>query len=90
MAVNGRVLRVLHVSRTVAHLARAKAFYCAALGFRTVEKAAHTSPVWTQLPGVAATLMQITRLRIGQQEMELTAFEPDGAPYPPGNNAADL
>ncbi|MHB8423879.1 MAG: VOC family protein [Gammaproteobacteria bacterium] len=88
--MNGRVLRVLCVSRIVADLARAKAFYCAALGFRTVEEAAHTRPVWAQLPAVAATPIQTTRLRIGQQEMELTAFEPDGAPYPPGSYTADL
>lgn len=90
MAVKGHVLRILHVSRTVADLARATTFYCAALGFCVVEEGSNTRPAWAQLPGVACRTIQTARLRMGQQEMELTAFESDGAPYPPGSNASDL
>lgn len=90
MAVNGRVLAVLRVSRNVADLASATAFYREALGFRTVEESNHTRPAWAQLPDAAGISMQTIRLHLGRQEIELTAFESPGAPYPSGSLANDL
>ncbi len=79
MAVNGRVLHLLRVSRNVTDLARAAAFYREALGFRIAEESDQVRPAWAQLPDAARMSLQTTRLRLGQQEIELTAFESSGA-----------
>ena len=90
MAVKGQVLHMLRVSRNVMDLARAVAFYREALGFRIGEGSDQIRPAWAQLPDVAGMSLQTVRLRLGQQEIELAAFESSGAPYPPGSNANDL
>lgn len=79
------VQALLRVGRNVADLDRAGAFYCEALGFRVVDRA---MPPWTQLPGACGEVPRTTRLRLGEQEIELTAFA-NSAPYPPTSHSND-
>jgi catechol 2,3-dioxygenase-like lactoylglutathione lyase family enzyme len=90
MAVKGGVLRLLHVSRNVADLAQASAFYCDALGFQLVAAPSPIRPAWAQLPDAANLALQTLRLRLGRQEIELACFKAGGAPYPPDSRANDL
>lgn len=82
--------RLLRVGRNVADLDRARRFYRDALGFVAIERHNDGPPAWTQLPDMRAAPSRSTRLRLGDQEIELTQFDPPGAPYPPDSNAADL
>ncbi len=79
---------LLHVSLNVADLARAEAFYTAALGFR------RESPPETALPVIAALLgvrrLRTIRLRRGGQTLELAECAPQGEPMPAGRGSNDL
>ncbi|MEO7148901.1 MAG: VOC family protein [Rhodanobacteraceae bacterium] len=83
-------LRLLRVGRNVADLERARRFYCEALGFVYVDARDDAPPAWTRLPGVSGSPPRAARLRLGAQEIELTAFDPPGAAYPSGSTSADL
>ncbi|MEO6968927.1 MAG: VOC family protein [Rhodanobacteraceae bacterium] len=82
-------LRLLRVDRNVADLDRARSFYCEALGFSAIGEHADAPPEWTQLPGVCDAPPRSMRLRLGEQEIELTSFA-QSAPYPLDSSAADL
>ncbi len=86
--MSGHVLRLRCVGITVADLPRAQAFYQQALGFAPSSTAAETDPAWARLLG--AENVRTARLRLGAQEIELTAFDPPGQPYPGGSTSADL
>jgi len=75
------VHRLLRIERSVSDLARAVAFYRDALGFTLVDE----TPMGG--PGVRA---HAAMLRLGEQAIELTAFDPPGRAYPAGSHAADL
>ncbi len=83
-----RALRILRISRAVADLGRAEAFY-RGLGF----EAAASGPVDSALPGLLglpdATARQVV-MRLGEQEIALVRFEPPGPPYPPHSRSDDL
>ncbi len=81
-------LRLLRIGRTVADLDRAIVFYRDALGFRPLEGSLR--PAWAQLPATEGLELHAARLSLGQQEIELVAFDRCGAPYPADSNAADL
>ena len=85
-----RVLRLARVSRTVADLARTAAFYRDALDFRVINEATHDGPAWGQLFGIHGARGQSTTMQLGAQQLELIAFDPAGAPYPPHSQSADL
>lgn len=84
-----RAVRLLRVGRTVADLARARAFYQDVLGF-TAGDTIETDPGWAELLGGAGVRVRMLRLRLGEQELELAEFDPPGAPYPSDSTAADL
>jgi len=88
-SVSARVSRLLRVGRNVADLQRAQSFYCDALGFTPVDEHDAT-PAWARLPGVCEFAPRCLRLRLGEQEIELTAFDVPGAPYPAESVASDL
>ncbi len=87
--MTGRVVRIKRMALTVTSVARAQAFYCDALGFVTAEEKA-PDPALGRLLAGEGVRTRTARLRLGTQELELTAFEPSGAKYPPDSTAADL
>ncbi len=82
----GCVIRLLRIERNVRSLDRSLAFYQDALGFKTVPHP-HTAEATVEdanLPFRSALL------RLGDQHIGLTEFDPPGAPYPSDSKAADL
>ncbi|MGH6988481.1 MAG: VOC family protein [Stellaceae bacterium] len=79
--------RILRVSRVVAELARAEAFYRDALAFRTVERGSTDATVLAVLgAGAAAEIV----MRLGAQEIALVRFAAPGRPYPADSHSNDL
>ena len=83
-----RALRLLRVSLTVSDLARSEAFYTEALGFEMLKPAWDADPALAGLLGASG--LRAVHLRRGGQVLELAAFDPPGAPYPPGSRGNDL
>lgn len=84
------VLRLLRVSRTVSDLAKAAVFYTGALDFRQKSETAIADPAWAELMGIPGARARSVILQLGNQEMELLAFDPPGQPYPPDSRSSDL
>ncbi|MEO7954937.1 MAG: VOC family protein [Polaromonas sp.] len=84
------VLRLARVSRTVSDLALAIAFYQDALDFCVVDGAARDGRAWGELFGIQGVSAQSATLQLGSQQLELVAFDPPGAPYPPQSHSSDL
>ncbi len=85
--MNRRVRRVRRIGLTVSDLGRLAEFYTQALGFEA-EPARPADPAYARLLG--AVSLQVQRLRLGAQEIELAAFASPGASYPENSTAADL
>ena len=81
-------LRILRVSRVVADLDRAEAFYRDGLGFRRVSAGA-SDPALPSLLGLPSAAAAEVVLRLGAEEVALVRFEPPGAPYPAGSRSDD-
>lgn len=90
MKRRGRVLRLLRVSRNVSNLAEAIAFYSGALGFSVTNKTLIDDPAWGKLMGIPGACGHAAILRLGEQELELLAFNPPGCPYPVASRSTDL
>jgi catechol 2,3-dioxygenase-like lactoylglutathione lyase family enzyme len=45
---------------------------------------------FAELVGVPGAVIRRTHMRLGDQEVALTAFDPPGRPYPPGSTSSDL
>lgn len=77
------VTQFLTVSITVADLARTAAFYRDRLGLEIGPERTLKDPSWISLlglePGTTARAVDVT---IGQQRLDLVAFDPPGRPYP--------
>lgn len=84
------VRRLLRIGRNVADLARAIAFHRDALGFSLVNETRIEDPAWGELMGIPGVHAHAAMLRLGEQEIELTAFDPPGRIYPPKSGSADL
>jgi catechol 2,3-dioxygenase-like lactoylglutathione lyase family enzyme len=87
--MTGRALRLLRIGLNVADLPRAIAFYRDALGFATVAEE-EADPSWARLLAGDGVRARVARLRLGAEELELAAFDPPGARYPPDSTAADI
>ncbi len=85
----GRALRILRVSRVVADLDRAEAFYRDGLGFRRIGRGPG-NPALAGLLGIAGASSEHVVMRLGAEEIALVRFDPPGAPYPPGSRSDDL
>lgn len=80
---------IVAVSRTVADLGRTEAFYRDALGFAAIAPPEPApEPILAAL-GLAGTAARRLRMRLGRQRLAFLAFDPAGAPYPPGAGAND-
>ena len=85
----GAAARVVRVSRVVADLDRAVAFYRDGLGFRLASR----GPGDRALPpllGLAGSTTEEAVLRLGDEEIALVRFDPLGAPYPADSRSNDL
>lgn len=82
--------RIARVSRTVSDLGSAVAFHTDALDFRVVDESSHHDRSWGQLMGVPGLRSHSFTLRLGKDELELVAFDPPGAPFPPHNGRVDV
>ncbi len=82
--------KLARVSLTTADLEAAEAFYRDALGFERLAVQERAGEAFAQLMGVVGARARVAVLRLGRQEMELVAFAPRGAPYPPGSASNDL
>lgn len=83
------VERLLRISRTVYDLDRSVAFYRDALNFRIVEVVTRVDRAWGRLMGIEGASGQTVIMRLGEQELELVAFNAPGKPYPADSTAAD-
>ncbi|MGH8284024.1 MAG: VOC family protein [Gammaproteobacteria bacterium] len=90
MKPQGSVLQLLRVSRTVSDLARAAVFYTGALDFKQKSATAIADPAWAELMGIPGARARSVILQLGNQELELLAFDPPGRPYPSDSDATDL
>ena len=84
-AVGPPACRIARFGRVVADIERAERFLAAAFGFTTISRAAGDSR-FAELLGVPGAMTRRTHMRLGDQEIALTAFDPPGRPYPPGQH----
>jgi catechol 2,3-dioxygenase-like lactoylglutathione lyase family enzyme len=84
-----RAQRLLRVSITAADLARTAAFYRDALDFLPVAEREIDDTAWFRLMGEEGGSARSLRMRLGAQELEFSAFDPPGRPYPAGSTAHD-
>lgn len=87
--MSGHVRRLLRIGRNVSDLARAIAFYRDALGFKLVNETRIDDPVRGELMGIPGIHGHAAVLRLGEQEIELTAFDPAGCAYPRDSRTTD-
>lgn len=80
---------ILRISRVVADLARAEAFYRDALSFEKVGDGPG-DPALCDLLGLPGATLKSSLMRLGAQEIELACFDPPGAPYPADSRSDDL
>lgn len=83
-----KALRLLRISLPVRDLAAAGRFYAEALGFGYVEQARAADPALVMLLGACA--IRRTLMQRGSQLLELAAFDPPGAEYPPDSHSNDM
>ncbi len=83
------VTRLLRISRTVYDLDRSVAFYRDALNFRVIEEVTRVDSAWGRLMGIAGASGRTVIMRLGEQDLELIAFNAHGKPYPADSTAAD-
>ena len=87
-ADTGKVLGLLGFERTVSSLPKAIAFYRDALGFTLVDPA--IGPWSAPNATHPVRSVQAAHLRLGEQDVHLTEFDPPGDPYPADSTSADL
>lgn len=88
-AVGPPACRIARIGRVVTDIERAERFLAAAFGFTTTRQAADDSH-FAELVGVPGATTRTTHMRLGNQEIVLTAFDPPGRPYPPDSTSSDL
>lgn len=86
---SGAVSRILRISRVVAELERAEAFYRDALGFHRVPDSFGPS-ILSQLFGIARTGITGQVMRLGTDEIALVQFDLPGARYLEHSRSNDL
>ena len=91
LAMRGRrsgTARIVRISRVVADLDRAVAFYCDGLGFRLASRGPGNPALPAQL-GLPGATAEEAVLRLGGEEIVLVRFDPPGAPYPADSRSND-
>ncbi len=78
------------VDMTVADVARSTAFFVDVLGFEKLGEATLAGEAWDRLWGLRGARAHVVRLRLGDEQLELTEFAtPKGRPYPPRSRSND-
>lgn len=88
-AVGPPACRIARFGRVVADIEQAERFLAAAFGFTTIGRIVEDSR-FAELVGVPGAMTRRTHMRLGDQEIALTAFDPPGQPYPPDSTSSDL
>jgi catechol 2,3-dioxygenase-like lactoylglutathione lyase family enzyme len=84
------VVAVGPIGLTVADLDRALEFYTGVLGFTKVAEAEVLGEAWEHRSGVFGARLRVARLRLGEEELELTQFlAPRGRPFPQDSRGND-
>lgn len=84
----GGAARIVRISRVVADLGRAAAFYRDGLGFQLVSRGPG-DPALPGLLGLPGAAVEEAVLRLGNEEIALVRFDPPGAPYPADSRSDD-
>lgn len=86
----GKVVHITRLSRTVRDLPAALAFYCEVVGCEIAGASEHDDPTWRDLMGSGLGRAQSVLLRLGEQQLELLAFEAAGQCSPADCAATDF
>lgn len=86
----GHVNRIVRISRNVMELGRSVAFYQERLGFQPSGPAFRMEDALVDLLGFGQQTVNVQRLRLGAQELELSEAGPYVRPYPLNSTSADL
>lgn len=89
MSGRGHVLCLRRIGRNVSDLARAIAFHRDALGFSFINEFPINDPAWGELTGIPGAGGHKAVMRLGEQELELAAFDPPGRSYPLESGSTD-
>lgn len=81
--------RIARFGLVVTDLEMSERFFAAAFGFDTIGRSDGDSQ-FADLVGVPGSMIRRTRMRLGDQEIDLGSFDPPGRPYPPGSTSSDL
>jgi len=79
----------VRISRVVSDLDRAEVFYAHALGFRRLGRTLLNPGVLAAL-GMAGAQAEQSVMRLGDEEIALVRFTPEGQPYPADSQSRDL
>ncbi|QIE29099.1 VOC family protein [Caballeronia sp. SBC2] len=86
----GHVNRIVQISRNVTELGRSVAFYQERLGFQPSGPVFRMEDALVDLLGFGHHAVNVQRLRLGTQELELVEAGPHARPYPLNSTSADL
>lgn len=81
--------RIARFGLVVSDVYEAERFFEEAFDFVTVERFGDDR-AYAHLVGLPDSQSHRTLMRLGGQELMLTAFEPPGRPYPPGSTSTDI
>jgi len=84
-----RVQHLLRISRVVSDLDRAEAFYADALGLRRLRREP-LNPALLVALGMEGAAAEQSVMRLGEEEIALVRFAPEGRPYPADSQSRDL
>jgi catechol 2,3-dioxygenase-like lactoylglutathione lyase family enzyme len=76
------VQRLSRITMVCSEPDRLADFYNAALGFERTGESSITEPAFAALIGIPGAMARVITLRLGEQEVELTAVHPPGRRYP--------
>lgn len=84
------ITRIIRISRNVAELGRSISFYQDRLGFQAGGPAFIMERALAAELGLGARDINVQRLRLGEEELELVEAGPNARPYPSPNTSADI
>jgi catechol 2,3-dioxygenase-like lactoylglutathione lyase family enzyme len=82
------ITRIIRISRNVVELDRSTAFYQDRLGFQATGPAFIMDRTLADELGFGARDINVQRLRLGEEEVELVEAGPNARPYPSPNTSA--
>ncbi|SAL09402.1 Glyoxalase-like domain protein [Caballeronia sordidicola] len=84
------ITKIIRISRNVVDLDRSIAFYQDRLGFQVCGPAFIMEPALAAELGFGARYINVQRLQLGEEELELVEAGPNVRPYPSPSTSADL